>query len=136
EERWVVKLPNDERIKRIQSLLDALNILWGGGRTARMLSDLSPKFLAYARLKVKHPVFLEALKADFVDGSYRLLLAPLINALARFKNKIETVIFGIDPGFLANEEEVKSELSEHGSVTTVSDAVQIAKRDVEKIWSS
>ncbi|RKY95148.1 MAG: type I-B CRISPR-associated protein Cas7/Cst2/DevR, partial [Candidatus Hydrothermota bacterium] len=62
--RLVAKLPERKRIERIQSLLDALNILWGGGRTARLLSDLSPKFLAYARLKVKHPVFLEALKAD------------------------------------------------------------------------
>ncbi len=47
-DRWHVVMPADERRRRLQTLLEALNILWGGGRTARMLADLSPKFLAYA----------------------------------------------------------------------------------------
>jgi CRISPR-associated protein Cst2 len=37
-------LAADERRKRLQTLFEALNLLWGGGRTARMLADLSPKF--------------------------------------------------------------------------------------------
>jgi CRISPR-associated protein Cst2 len=73
-------LPAGERRKRLQTLFEALNLLWGGGRTARMLADLSPKFFAYVRLRVKHPVFLEALVAHYEDGKYTLELEPLKNA--------------------------------------------------------
>ena len=134
--RWHVTLPADERVRRLKSLLEALGILWGGGRTARMLADLSPKFFAYARLKVKHPVFLEALEAEFSDGAYRLKLTPLQSALNRFKDQTETVIFGVEPGFLANEDEIKSELQEFGAVLTVTEALEKAKKDLEQAWSS
>ena len=133
--RWSVSLQAEDRIRRLQSLLDALNLLWGGGRTARMLADLSPKFLAYARLSVKHPVFLEALEAQFSDGAYHLVLTPLTNALERFKGQIETAIFGIEPAFLSNEDEVRNVLSEYGAVATVSEAIQSAKEDLKKAWS-
>ncbi len=134
--RWHVTLPADERVRRLKSLLEALGILWGGGRTARMLADLSPKFFAYARLKVKHPVFLEALEAEFSDGAYRLKLTPLQSALNRFKDQTETVIFGVEPGFLANEDEIKSELQEFGAVFTVTEALEKAKKDLEQAWIS
>lgn len=134
--RWYAMLPADERVRRLKSLLEALKILWGGGRTARMLADLSPKFFAYARLKVKHPVFLEALEAGFADGAYRLKLTPLQSALNRFKDHRETVIFGVEPGFLANEDEIKSELQEFGEVLTVTEALEKAKKDLEQAWSS
>ena len=101
-----------------------------------MLADLSPKFFAYARLKVKHPVFLEALEAGFADGAYRLKLTPLQSALNRFKDHTETVIFGVEPGFLANEDEIKSELQEFGDVLTVTEALEKAKKDLERAWSS
>lgn len=133
--RWSVSLQAEDRIRRLQSLLDALNLLWGGGRTARMLADLSPKFFAYARLSVKHPVFLEALEARFADGAYYLVLTPLTNALERFKGQIEAAIFGIEPAFLSNEDEVRNALSEYGPVATVSEAIQSAKEDLKKAWS-
>lgn len=136
QSRWLAILPLGERVRRLKSLLEALSILWGGGRTARMLADLSPKFLAYARLKVKHPVFLEALEVQFEDSSYRLVLTPLVNALSRFKDQIETAIFGMEPAFLGNEEEIRNVLSEYGQVLTVSEAIQKAKEDVEALWSS
>ncbi|RLA76729.1 MAG: type I-B CRISPR-associated protein Cas7/Cst2/DevR [Deltaproteobacteria bacterium] len=136
QSRWSVSLQARDRVQRLRSLLDALNILWGGGRTARMLADLSPKFFAYARLSVKHPVFLEALEARFADGAYHLVLTPLTNALKRFKGQIEAAIFGIEPAFLGNEKEVRDTLAEYGAVTTVSEAIQKAKEDLEAAWSS
>ena len=132
--RWKVSLRNGEKSKRTQSLLDALNVLWGGGRTARMLADLSPRFFAYARLRVKHPVFLEALEADFENGKYRLNLEPLTNVLEKFGSHIEASIFGIDPGVFSNEGEIENTLSSYGVVTTVHGAIEKAKEDVEKIW--
>jgi CRISPR-associated protein Cst2 len=129
-------LPADERRKRLQTLFEALNLLWGGGRTARMLADLSPKFLAYARLRVKHPVFLEALSARYEDGKYALELAPLVNALQKFADYREQTLFGIEPGIFGNEEEIRAALQEYGEVLTVHEALARAKEDVSKLWSA
>jgi len=112
-------LPADERRKRLQTLFEALNLLWGGGRTARMLADLSPKFLAYARLRVKHPVFLEALK----------------NALDKFQSYREQTLFGLEPGIFGNEEEIRSVLAPYGAVLTVHEALAQAKQDIGGLWS-
>jgi len=124
-----------ERRKRIQDLLQALNLLWGGGRTARMLADLSPKFLAYTRLRVKQPVFLEALVARYEDGEYLLDLAPLVNVLERFKDYLEHTLFGLDPGVFGNEEEVFNTLQGYGEVLRVHEALAKAREDVEGLWS-
>jgi CRISPR-associated protein Cst2 len=129
-------LPADERTKRLQTLFEALNILWGGGRTARMLADLSPKFLAYARLRVKHPVFLEAFAAHYEDGKYALELAPLVNVLKKFADYRERTLFGIEPGIFGNEEEIRAALQEYGEVLTVHEALARAKEDVSRLWSA
>jgi len=129
-------LPADERTKRLQTLFEALNILWGGGRTARMLADLSPKLLAYARLSVKHPVFLEALSAHYEDGKYALKLGPLVNVLKKFADYREQTLFGIEPGIFGNEEEIRAALQEYGEVLTVQEALARAKEDVSRLWSA
>jgi len=128
-------LPADERRKRLQRFFEALNLLWGGGRTARMLADLSPKFLAYARLRVKHPVFLEALVAHYEDGKYVLELEPLKNALDKFRSYREQTLFGLEPGIFGNEEEIRSVLSPYGAVLTVHEALAQAKQDISGLWS-
>jgi CRISPR-associated protein Cst2 len=128
-------LPADERRKRLQTLFEALNLLWGGGRTARMLADLSPKFLAYARLRVKHPVFLEALVAHYEDGKYVLELEPLKNALDKFRSYREQTLFGLEPGIFGNEEEIRSVLAPYGAVLTVHEALAQAKQDIGGLWS-
>jgi len=128
-------LPADERRKRLQTLFEALNLLWGGGRTARMLADLSPKFLAYARLRVKHPVFLEALVAHYEDGKYVLELEPLKNALDKFRSYREQTLFGLEPGIFGNENEIRSVLSPYGAVLTVHEALAQAKQDIGGLWS-
>jgi CRISPR-associated protein Cst2 len=128
-------LPADERRKRLQTLFEALNLLWGGGRTARMLADLSPKFLAYARLRVKHPVFLEALVAHYEDGKYVLELDVLKNALDKFQSYREQTLFGLEPGIFGNEDEIRSVLSPYGAVLTVHEALAQAKQDIGGLWS-
>jgi len=133
---FVAELIPQEKQKRLQTLLEALNLLWGGGRTARMLADLSPKFLAYARLKVKHPVFLEALSAYYEDGKYALELAPLVNALQKFADYREQTFFGIEPGIFGNEEEIRAVLQKYGDVLTVHEALKKVKEDVGKLWTA
>lgn len=128
-------LPAGERRKRLQTLFEALNLLWGGGRTARMLADLSPKFFAYVRLRVKHPVFLEALVAHYEDGKYTLELEPLKNALGKCHDYREHTLFGLEPGLFGNEDEIRSALSPYGAVLTIHEALAQAKQDVGGLWS-
>jgi CRISPR-associated protein Cst2 len=133
--RWHAVLLPDERRRRLQTFFEALNLLWGGGRTARMLADLSPKFLAYARLRVKHPVFLEALVAHYEDGKYVLELEPLKNALDKFQSYREQTLFGLEPGIFGNEDEIRSVLAPYGVVLTVHEALAQAKQDIGGLWS-
>jgi CRISPR-associated protein Cst2 len=128
-------LPADERRKRLQTLFEALNLLWGGGRTARMLADLSPKFLAYARLRVKHPVFLEALVAHYEDGKYVLELEPLKNALDKFRSYRDRRSLGWSRASSATRTRSVRALSPYGAVLTVHEALAQAKQDVGGLWS-
>jgi CRISPR-associated protein Cst2 len=134
EESGPDKLPVEERQKRVQTLIEALNLLWGGGRTARMLADLSPKFIAYARLRVKHPVFLEAFVAHYENGKYLLELEPLLNALGKFQDYREKAFFGVEPGIFSNEDEIRSALTAYGQVLAVHEAIAQAQHDVG-LWS-
>lgn len=129
------QLPADERRRRIQTLFDALNLLWGGGRTARMLTDLSPKFITYSRLSIKHPAFLEALVAHYEDGKYELELEPLRNALNKFAAYRQHTLFGLDPAIFGNEEEIRSVLSGYGEVLSVHEAIAQARADVGNLWN-
>lgn len=58
------ELPKEDKIKRLLAFLDAFRNLWSSGRQTRFLADISPKFIAAACMKVKNPIFLEALKVD------------------------------------------------------------------------
>ncbi|HXF04086.1 MAG TPA: type I-B CRISPR-associated protein Cas7/Cst2/DevR [Blastocatellia bacterium] len=129
------QLPPNERRRRVQTLFEALNLLWGGGRTARMLTDLSPKFIAYSRLSVKHPVFLEALVAHYEDSKYGLELEPLRNALNKFAAYRQHTLFGIEPGIFGNEEEIRDVLASYGEVLSVHEAISRARADVENLWN-
>jgi CRISPR-associated protein Cst2 len=128
-------LPADERKKRLQTLLEALDLLWGGGRTARMLADLSPRFIVYSRLKVKHPVFLEALVSRYEENKYWLELEPLKNALDKFAAYREHTLFGLEPGFWGGEEEIREALQGYGEVLTVHEAIGQAKTDLGSLWN-
>lgn len=101
-----------------------------------MLADLSPKFLAYARLRVKHPVFLEALSAHYEDGRYVLEVGPIVHALQKFEGYREQVLFGLEPGIFGNEEEIRETLGQYGAVLTVHEALGEAKQDVGGLWSA
>jgi CRISPR-associated protein Cst2 len=121
------ELPKEEKVKRIQALIEALRILWGGGRTARMMVDLSPKFFAYARMKAKHPVFLESL---LVDADGKLNLELLKQSLEKMKDYIEVRFFGLETGFFANEDEIGETL--RGEVFSIGQAIDMAKEDASK----
>lgn len=128
-----IQLPVAERRKRVQALVQALSLLWGGGRTARMLTDLSPRFLAYARLKVKTPLFLESLHATYQQGGYLLQTEPIQHAVNRlpteWRNKI---LFGYEPGFFANEQELRNALRELGTVMPFAELIPAILKDIDE----
>lgn len=126
KDRWALVLDTEEKSKRLFDFHEAVKYLWGGGRTARMLVDLSPRFIAIMFLEVKHPVFLEAFKVDYETG-YRLEAQLLTEAVKKFEGRFDAVVFGLDFGFFENEEEIKKVLGELGEIMTVNEAINFAK---------
>jgi CRISPR-associated protein Cst2 len=128
-----IELPVDERLRRVQSLIQALSLLWGGGRTARMLTDLSPRFVAYARLEVKTPLFLEAVRVHYQQGGYVLYTDPLIQAARRLPDEWRTqVMFGYEPGFFANEGDLIRDLGAIGTVMPIADFYPAVLNDLQE----
>ncbi|GBC92707.1 hypothetical protein HRbin15_01183 [bacterium HR15] len=126
-----IELPIEERRKRVQALVQALNLLWGGGRTARMLTDLSPRFLAYARLQVKTPLFLESVRAFYQQGGYLLQTEPILHAVSRLPvDWRQKVLFGYEPGFFANEQELRNALREVGTVMPIAELIPTVQNDI------
>ena len=126
-----IQLSVEERQKRLIALIDALSLLWGGGRTARMLTDLAPRFMAYARLDVKTPLFLEAVQATYQQGSYHLQTGPLVHAVQRVpKWWRKAVLFGYEPGFFANEAEFRETLRQVGGVMTMAELIPVILEDI------
>ena len=130
------EIEDTEKARRIKLLFEAIKLLWGGGRTARMLVDVSPRFIAYARLSAKYPVFLENITVEYIEGELILKTEPIVSALNRVSPYTEKVIVGIEPGIFSNEKEIIECLKEHGDVHSVVEAIESAKKDVEEIWKS
>ncbi len=61
-------LANEQKAERILAFLNAFRNLWSSGRQTRFLADISPKFIAAAYMKVKNPIFLEAVNVT-PDGN-------------------------------------------------------------------
>ena len=57
----VQSLSPQEKRERLIYFLKALSYIWGGGKQSRLLTDMSPKFLAITFQNVKSPIFLETL---------------------------------------------------------------------------
>jgi CRISPR-associated protein Cst2 len=127
---------NEVKNERVSKLMESIKLLWGGGRTSRMLVDVSPKFFAYARLSAKHPVFLENLDVEFRDSGFYLKTDGITSALEKVSEYLENVIFGMEKGIFANEDDTKKTLEKYGKVASIGDAIDLAKQDVDEIWKS
>lgn len=100
------ELDHEIKVARLDALITAIEHLWGGGKQSRLLTDISPKFVAYARQSSKHPIFLETLrtKPDAI-GSVDVTL--LNSAFATNENIIQKKLVGYLPGFFENETEIQ-----------------------------
>jgi len=125
-EREMVRDEKDKENKkrRLGWLIEAIKNLDGGAKKARLLDDLTPKFVVITKQKAGTPIFLNSLHVS-EDGSINIMLVK--EALEEYKTIIEESTVGIRSGIFKNEEEVKKELG----ATTVNIAIDKIKEWLE-----
>lgn len=102
-------LENDEKVKRINYFVESIKNLDGGAKKARLLDDLTPKFVVVTKQKAGTPIFLNALD---VDSEGNLKLELLQEIFHEFQGIIEDYCIGIRSGIFENEEQIKLEFGE------------------------
>lgn len=80
----------EEKQKRVLAFLDTFRNLWSSGRQSRFLADISPKFIAAAYMKVKNPIFLEAVN---VDKNGKVNVDTLESVITDYDKYIESHVF-------------------------------------------
>ncbi|ABN53503.1 MAG TPA: type I-B CRISPR-associated protein Cas7/Cst2/DevR [Hungateiclostridium thermocellum] len=101
-DEYDLSLSQDEKKKRVNALVDAIQNLWTVGRQSRFLSDVSPKFVAAAVLKVKNPIFLECIK---IGSSGSVDMSLVKNTVDDFHKQIIDYAIGERKGFFAQDSE-------------------------------
>lgn len=105
------KLADQERKTRVEALLKAIKYLEGGARQARLLIELVPQMLIYARCTRKVAMFLNSLQVRPADnGQYDLVEGPLMEVLKDYADDIQALFIGLRDGFVSIE---KVELVKH-----------------------
>jgi CRISPR-associated protein Cst2 len=83
-------ISNDEKCKRLIAFINALQNLWSSGRQSRFLSDISPKFIVAALMKVKNPIFLESVN---IDKNGNIEVEKLKSVVSDYENFIDEYVF-------------------------------------------
>ncbi|MBE2900303.1 type I-B CRISPR-associated protein Cas7/Cst2/DevR [Methanothermobacter thermautotrophicus] len=112
----------DERRVRVEYLVNAIKSIDGGAKKARLLDDLTPKFVVVTRQKAGTPIFLNSLSVN-EDGGVNI--DPIKEILEEFGEIIDEYYIGIRSGIFTNEEEIKGEFKEN--VTSVNKALDMIK---------
>lgn len=89
----------DKKRERLSYLLQALTHIWGGGKQSRLLTDMSPKFLAITFQNSKAPIFLETLT---VKENEELHIEAIQEVLSSNKSSIRHQILGLQSGIFKN----------------------------------
>ncbi|MBO8158560.1 MAG: type I-B CRISPR-associated protein Cas7/Cst2/DevR [Thermosyntropha sp.] len=61
---YKLELEAKQKAERVKALLTAVQNLWTVGRQSRFLTDISPKFVCAALMKVKNPIFMESIRIE------------------------------------------------------------------------
>lgn len=99
-DKYDLKLTNEEKYKRTAALCDAIQNLWTVGRQSRFLTDMSPKFVCAALLKVKNPIFLESIKMNSKGTVDDKLIE---STLSDYSSQIIEYVIGERKGFFAQD---------------------------------
>ncbi len=111
----VVNLTIEQKRKRLTHLLNAISNIWGGGKQSRLLTDMSPKFLAVTFQNAKSPIFLETLTVseneelntqavkEVLEGNSSIIRNSFIGVQSGiFKNDISTELADFNPDTVQN----------------------------------
>jgi CRISPR-associated protein Cst2 len=112
----VQPLTVEERRKRLNYLMKALSHIWGGGKQSRLLTDMSPKFLAITFQSAKSPVFLETLT---VSENEELNTRAINEVLTGNSQIVQKQFLGVQSGIFKNN--VTEELSDATTIQTTFD---------------
>ncbi len=116
-------IKEEERKRRITLLLDALKALDGGAKKARLLDDLTPKFLIAAKQVAGTPIFLNAL--DLTEN-HEVKLDLLQEVLDDYHHIIKDHVVGLRSGVFANEDEIRNTFKDR--VKSVNQAIDAMKQ--------
>ncbi|MDW7726944.1 MAG: type I-B CRISPR-associated protein Cas7/Cst2/DevR [Candidatus Methanoperedens sp.] len=124
-------LDKEIKVIRLTALINAIERLWAGGKQSRLLSDISPKFLAYARQSSKNPIFLETLRTkQDVIGAVNVEL--LNSAFSANNSIIQKKLVGYLPGFFENDGEIKDVFNDVLSIDECLNQIRADITDVHK----
>jgi len=103
----VQKLSIEQKRVRLTHLLNAISNIWGGGKQSRLLTDMSPKFLAITLQNAKNPIFLETLT---LSENEELNTKAVREVLEGNSSIVQNSFIGIQSGIFRND--VLAELSD------------------------
>jgi len=110
-----------EKKARLKTIIDMIKHLNGWSKTARMLEDISPKFVVCAKQSTGNPLFLNLLH---VDESKNLLIDSILATINDYRIDTSTVRIGLTQWIFANESIVKQQCEQAWiSVTGVASAL-------------
>ena len=122
-------LTSEQKKERLNYLLKALSHIWGGGKQSRLLTDMSPKFLAITFQNTKSPIFLETLA---VSENEKLNTKAINEVLTGNSRIIKKQLLGVQSGIFKNDDEI-IKLSEITDIqTTFSNAVKYINEELFK----
>jgi len=122
-------LTSEQKKERLNYLLKALSHIWGGGKQSRLLTDMSPKFLAITFQNTKSPIFLETLA---VSENEELNTKAINEVLTGNSRIIKKQLLGVQSGIFKNDDEI-IKLSEITDIqTTFSNAVKYINEELFK----
>lgn len=108
-------LTPEQKVQRINVLLDAIKCFNGGAKQARNLEDISPKFVIITEQKTGNPFLLNVLS---VDDAGNINIDNIKEALS--DNTTQRYTIGIAKGIFNNEEEIRKTFE---NVVTVAQAI-------------
>ncbi len=116
-------IEEEERRRRLTLLLDALKSLDGGAKKARLLDDITPKFLIATKQVAGTPIFLNAL--DLTEN-HEVKIGLIQEVLDDYQHIIKDYVVGLRSGVFANEGEIKEAFKDR--VKSVNQAIDAIKQ--------
>lgn len=106
----IENLSIEKKRERFIHLLNAISTIWGGGKQSRLLTDMSPKFIAVTAQTAKSPIFLETLTVneneelntdaikEVLEGNNKIISKQFLGVQSGiFKNDVSSELTGVQP---------------------------------------